>query len=675
MPASFTIPSIFTAIDKFSGPVKKMGRATAQFASKAETNVARGERAFRKLTSPLRGLNKLLGGFGLLLGGAAIVAGLSSVIKVVKDFEQANANLSAVMATATGKQLQLLSDDAKRLGATTAKSATEVVGLQEAFARLGFETPQIVNMTEATISGSIAMNAELSQTAELVGAMVRTFDDFSSIDTPKIIDQLTTATQKSALNFEKLQTSLPIVAGAANAAGIPFTKLLALLGKLSDSGIDASSSSTALRNIFLESAKQGLNYSQILTKIVKSQDSLTAANDEFGKRAAVSGVILAKNLSQTLLLDQAIQNAGGSAKIAADKQLNTLNGALTILESSYQGFILSLEDGTGAYADTAKTIVQVISGMFSLASGSAVAESTLNKTELRIRSMAKTGIFLVKAIGFVIGSIIAFKVVLIASRIALAVYNIALGIAAFANGALTLSVAKNTLALGAYKVVAFIVAGATQLFTAAQWLLNIALNANPIGLVVLGIAALIGIITLVINKYNTWGAALTLLLGPLGFIINLIQSFRRNWDMIKDAFSEGGIKAGLLAIGKVILDAILMPLQQVFQLMTNLPGVGDFAQKAVKGIEAFRNKLGVNVTTDESGNAFASPLKETVQSNQVVAPAINPEGSKQESLKETINEQRQKVSIDINDKTGQADVTSENEFIPITLTSTFGLAG
>jgi hypothetical protein len=661
MPASFTIPSIFTAIDKFSAPVKKMGASTARFASKAEANLGRGERAFRKLTSPLQKLNRLLGGFGVLIGSALIVSALTSAVKVVRDFEQANADLSAVMATASGPQLKLLSEDAKRLGATTAKSATDVVSLQEAFARLGFETPAIINMTEATIAGSIAMNAELSDTAELVGAMVRTFDDFSSIDTPTIIDQMTTATQKSALNFEKLQTSLPIVAGAANAAGIPFTKLLALLGKLSDSGIDASSSSTALRNIFLESAKQGLNYSQILTKIVKSQDSLTAANDEFGKRAAVSGVILAKNLAATDKLAFSIQNAINPAAEAAKKRLATMNGALTILESSYQGFILSIEDGTGAYAETLTMMIMVVSQMFSLASGVEVATSKLTEQELKARSMAKTGIFLLKAIGLLIGSIIAFKVVLIASRIALAVYNISLGIAAAANGVLTLSVAKNSLALGAYKVVAFIVAGATKLFTAAQWLLNIALNANPIGLVVLGIAALIGIITLVINKYNTWGAALSLLLGPLGFIINLIQSFRRNWDMIKDAFSEGGIKAGLLAIGKVILDAILMPLQQVFQLMTNLPGVGDFASKAVAGIEKFRSGLGVNVTTDESGSA--------------VAPAINPEVSKQESLRKTIDEQRQNVSIDINDKTGQADVTSDNEFIPINLTSTFGLAG
>lgn len=676
MPASFTIPSIFTAVDKFSAPVKKMSGATSRFAAKAETNLARGERAFRKLTSPLQKLNRLLGGFGVLIGGALIVSAFSGAIKIVKDFEQANANLSAVMADATGPQLEMLSADAKRLGATTAKSATEVVGLQEAFARLGFETDDIVKMTEATIAGSIAMNAELDQTAELVGAMVRTFDDFSSIDTPDIIDQMTTATQKSALNFEKLQTSLPIVSGAANAAGIPFTKLLALLGKLSDAGIDASSSSTALRNIFLESAKQGLNYDQILGKIVKNQDSLTAANDEFGKRAAVSGVILAKNLAATKELDFAIQSAGGSADEAAKKQLATMNGALTILESSYQGFILSLEDGTGKYAQTATMIVMVASQMLSLASGSAVATDKLTEQEQKARSMAETGIFLLKGIGLLIGGMIAFKAILIASRIALAVYNIAVGIAAAVNGTLTLSVAKNTFALGAYKVV-------TTVVTVAQWLWNAAISAgavamtiltSPITLIILGIVATIALITVIVKKYNEWGAALSLLLGPLGFVINLIQSFRRNWDMIKQSFSEGGILSGLKAIGVTILDAILMPLQQVFKLLSTLPGVGDFAAKAVEGIEKFRNDLGVNVTTDESGNRLPGVGAALMGEQSPIVPAISPESAKQESLKEIITEQRQNVAIDINDKTGQADVKTENEFIPVNLTSTFGLS-
>ena len=243
MAATFTASARFKAMDSMTRPFRQMAKSSKTFARKIEVAFARVERRIRRVM-------KSFGKFGLILGAGLLIGVVSNVTRTFANFEQANANLSSVMATATGPQLEALQNDAKRLGATTAKTATEVVGLQEAFARLGFGTDQILNMTEATISGIIAMRGELSDTAELVGAMVKSFDAFESVNAPSIIDQMTAATQQSALNFEKLQTGLPIVAGAANAAGIEFTTLLASLGKLSDAGIDASMSSTALRNIF-----------------------------------------------------------------------------------------------------------------------------------------------------------------------------------------------------------------------------------------------------------------------------------------------------------------------------------------------------------------------------------------------------------------------------------------
>lgn len=629
--AALTIPTIYTAIDKFTAPLKKMAKANSGFAAKAEIATARVNRAFNSMMRPLARVNRMLGGFGLLIGGTLLVGAVSDATRVMMDFQQANAVVASVMSDATIPELQRLQDDAKRLGATTAKSATEVVQLQEAFARLGFSTTEIINMTEATISGSIAMQGELADTAELAGAMVRTFDDFSSIDAPQIIDQLTKSTQKSALNFEKLQTSLPIVAGAANTAGIPFTKLLALLGKLSDAGIDASSSSTALRNIFLESAKQGLNYDQILEKIVSSQDQLTAANDEFGKRAAVSATILAKNIAQTKDLDTAIQNAGGAAEKAAEKQLNTLSGALTILRSSYEGFILSLDDGTGAFSKFLTKVVQVVSEMFSLASGSAKAEETLSEQGKTIRSLATVALRWLKIIGFIVGALLALKAVLFV---------------------------VNTVT-SAYALIVKGVALASKIWTAAQWVLNVALNANPIGLIIIGIAALIGLVTIIIRKYDEWGAALALVAFPIGVIINLIQSFRRNWDMIVTAFKTDGIIGGLKAIGVTILDAILMPLQQVFELLTNVPLIGDFANDAANSIEQFRQGLGVNVTSDVAENN-TEPLEN-----------VNLEQTRQENLQRIVTEQNQNVAIDINDNTGNATVSSDNDLIPVTLSPTF----
>lgn len=192
--AALKIPSIFTAVDKMTAPMRKMGHSVQGFAAKAEVATARAERGFRRVMTPVRGLVSSLGTFGLAIGGTAIIGAVGSAINKFKEFEQANANLASVMGL-TVQENKALADDAKRLGAVTARTATEVVGLQEAYARLAFKQKEILDMTQATINGSVAMNAELASTAELTGAMVRTFDSFSSADAPEIIDQLTLATQ------------------------------------------------------------------------------------------------------------------------------------------------------------------------------------------------------------------------------------------------------------------------------------------------------------------------------------------------------------------------------------------------------------------------------------------------------------------------------------------------
>ena len=326
------------AFNRYDSAIKKAKASVGRF----QENVGNYPKGLKAATNAARGLASALG----LVGGAFLAVGVArDAIKTIRDFGKQNATLAGVLGVTT-KETTELADEAKRLGSITVKTASEVTGLQLSYARLGFSQQEIINLTEATIQGSIALNSELGATAELTGAVVNTFDDFSSIDAPKILDIMSLATSKSALNFEKLQTGIPIVAGAANAAGIPFTKLVALLGKLSDSGIDVSSSSTSIRNIFIEAAARGDNYNKILATIAGSTDKLTASNDAFGKRAAVSASVLSSNLEGIEELDEALQGAAGTAQRMAENELNTLDGSIKLLSSAYEGLILDTNDAT-----------------------------------------------------------------------------------------------------------------------------------------------------------------------------------------------------------------------------------------------------------------------------------------------------------------------------------------
>ena len=131
----------------------------------------------------------------------------------------------------------------------------------------------------------------------------------------------------------------------------------------------------------------------------------------------------------------------------------------------------------------------------------------------------------------------------------------------------------------------------TKIVTAAQWLWNAAMTANPIGLIVVGIGLLIGLIVLAINKWDEWGAAITLFLGPIGTVIGMFKSLYDHWESIKKAFADGGILAGLKRIGIVLLDALLKPIQQLLSLIGKIPGMGAVAAFGAAKIQELRKNL------------------------------------------------------------------------------------
>lgn len=157
----------------------------------------------------------------------------------------------------------------------------------------------------------------------------------------------------------------------------------------------------------------------------------------------------------------------------------------------------------------------------------------------------------------------------------------------------------------------------TKTVTAAQWLWNAAMTANPIGIIVVGVFALIGVIALAISKWDEWGAAMMVFLGPVGMVISAFKSLYDHWESIKTAFQTDGILGGLKRIGIVLLDAVLKPMQQLLELVSKIPGLGGIANFGAKKIEDLRKSLDLvtpgekapkGIPTAPVGNAPTSPL-------------------------------------------------------------------
>jgi TP901 family phage tail tape measure protein len=658
MAGQLKIPAIFTAVDKFTKVTATMGRGVQNFATKTEIAVARADRAFTKVMSPISRVKNAIGGLGLALGGAALIGGVISVVGIFKDFEQSNANLAAVMGK-TKTEIVALSDDAKRLGASTAFTASQVSGLQTEFAKLGFKEEEILGATEATLSLAAATGTELPQAAAQVGAALRAFG-LDADEATRVSNVFAAATSKSALDMSKLETGISTVAPVAAKFGFSIEDTTALLGKLSDAGFDASSAATATRNIILNLADSNGKLAKALGGPVNSLDDMVNGMVNLDKK----GVDLAKMLELTDKrsvaafatfvdgadavggLSKELQAAEGFADQMAKTQLDTLGGSITILQSAYEGFVLSLEDGTGAMSQNIRFVVEVATEMFNLGSGTALATEELDKGQKVVRKWAERSIVALKILGYITAGLVAWKIALIAAKVVMVGYNIGLGIMGALSGTASIAIGKNTVALYSYKI-------ASALASAATWAFGAALSVGlwPITLTVAAIAALVAIVTTVVKKWDDWGAAVSLFLGPLGLVISLIQSFRRNWDMISEAFSSGGIIAGLKAIGVTLLDAVLMPLQQILEIASNIPGgVGAFAADGAERIRSFREGLGATIEPVE---------------------AADPEAERQEALTRRIEStQNQNVTIDVNGNE-QTSVNSTPGPVPVNLSSTW----
>ncbi len=467
--------ALLNQITTLDAKLKQVDASVGQF----QRSVGNYAQATQQLGQRLNSLNSA---FGVTLGLVGSVNLFKNATNTIKDFEKANAVLAGVLGTNL-EGVKALTAEAKRLGSTTVKSASEVTALQESLARLGFAQKDIINLTPALIDGSIALNSDLAQTADLVGSVVKSFDNLDSEDAPQIVDALTKATQKSALSFEKLNTALPIVSGAANALGISLEEQTALLGKLSDAGIDASSSATALRNIFLKSAKEGVPYTKLLEDVTSSQSQLAKANELFGARGAVVAQVLAKNADASKALQKELENAGGTAASVAQTQLNTLDGAVKGLESAWEGFILSLNEGSGFISNTLVGAVKFLTDN-------------------------------IKTVGTVIfgaaAGFLAFKVAQAAASAVTSLYNGVLAVQTFAVKTLNkenkLGIIIEKAITGVRTVAAAItgnLAAKTQIATKAQELFNKALKANPIGLVITAIVALVGAFKLLEDGYES----------------------------------------------------------------------------------------------------------------------------------------------------------------------------
>lgn len=368
-----SINSLKAEINKLSTQYDKMG----QGATGASTRIKKLKQELLKLQNQTRantGFAKKMAGSwktagkqlltmtGLAGGATMAVRGLFNVIKkgfkTSWKFETAMSNVKAITG-ATGKEFDKLTRSAVSLGGSTKFTASEVAGLQKEYAKLGFATSEILSITSATLDLAAATGSDLVTSATIAGATLRQFS-LSSFEMARVVDVMAAAFSSSALDITKWETSMQNAGPVAAAVGEDIESTAAKLAILANNGLDASISGTSLRNIFLELEKRGLTWNEAMAKIQNSQNKATTSLELFGKRGAVAGLILADNTVALEDMDVALRDVDGSAKDMADTMIDNVEGAITILNSSWEGFIIRTNESNGALKRVILTLADFV---------------------------------------------------------------------------------------------------------------------------------------------------------------------------------------------------------------------------------------------------------------------------------------------------------------------------
>lgn len=329
-----------------------------------------------KRTSMVGDIFKGTFGAGMAIQGVmALFRTISSGIGNIVSFEAANASLASVLGT-TQEGVKRLTEDAKRLGAVTEYTASQVTSMQTELAKLGFNETEILQSTQSILQFATATGSNIPEAAQLAGAALRAFG-LDASEMTRAVSTMAVATTKSALDFSYLQNSMSTIAPVANAFGFSIEETTALLGTLANSGFDASSAATATRNILLNLADESGKLAQALGKPIKSLDdlapalkqlkdegiSLAEALDLTDKRSVAAFETFLNGAETITTLRDSITGVNAELAQMQQTKLDSVEGSFKLMQSAWEGLMLQFYNSKGVFKSLIDFGTQIILGI------------------------------------------------------------------------------------------------------------------------------------------------------------------------------------------------------------------------------------------------------------------------------------------------------------------------
>jgi len=590
------IPSKFTAIDKFSPVMRKMTASTSKFTTKARAGFEMVAIADRKVRMGMKKTMSKLGTYGKMAAGFGGMMLISHMVSANVELDKSLQSLQAITGV-TGeafvpfrKEIENVSKSQRIFAADTAK----------AFELVGSAKPELLANAEALGAVSEAAiilgKAGKLEVTEAVNSLTISMNQFGvgADKAASFVDILATAQQKGSGTIAFLSEAMVNAGATSRAFGNSFEDTVAILEGFAKAGLPASRSGTALSAILSKLTRTSIKeFNPQFTKATDIIDNLATANLDYTKIVGLVGEENAKYLQSIINQNEIIQKLTGNLDENGNalKQANIQTLSLQTLWSE----LIDTFDNATTSVDNNNTVMLL--------------------TKWLLRFVANNMNIVIGVAITLISTYAILKTILWGVRIAMIATSIIVGISTALQKGSIFALRESVVAQKAYIVMTNLMTAATWLWTHAQTAIDILLTANPIGLIVMAIIAMIAIITILIYKYDEWGAAISLLFPTFAVLLNLIMSIKRHWNNITEAFSKGGIIEGIKAIGLAIIDTILYPLQQMMDLL----GFDGISQSMDKMKQYIGIKVDNPVNPDAAIENVRTQREENVTTNKQTA--------------------------------------------------------
>ena len=375
-----------TIIDRATKPLRSIAQAFQKLGNQSgNTNkdLNRTQKAINGISQAQNRLNRVNQNIkrntrdigSQAVGVAALVLSFKAALDPAIKFEQSMKDLQAVAfgsADATvpvAKNMALLSEQAKKLGASTAFSATQAAEGQIFLAKAGFKTNQILSTMPSLLDLASASGTELGRTSDILSDLLGAFG-MKAEQSGRLADVMAAATSSANVDMETLFETLKVAAPIGIAAGQSMEGITTATALLGNVGIKGSMAGTALKNAFVNLASPAADGAKVLKELgIQTSDAsgnmlpmqqimmnlgkqaknlsqvkrIKAFDAVFGKIAMAGAINLEKAVTSGDFdkMLKNLQSSEGVAKKMAEIRMDSTEGSLVQLMSAVEGLAIS----------------------------------------------------------------------------------------------------------------------------------------------------------------------------------------------------------------------------------------------------------------------------------------------------------------------------------------------